>query len=80
MRICDELESEEVELSRAWTAAQLQSLSSMRPAKMNSLSSPPVVAGWTSKSSSSQLTIEESVNPLVSVRDVRDIEPTVCDT
>jgi hypothetical protein len=42
-------------------AAQEQSLSSMRPAKINSLSSPPTVAGWMSKSSSSQFTIVESV-------------------
>jgi hypothetical protein len=43
-------------------AAQEQSLSSMRPAKMNSLSRPPVWAGWVSKSSSSQLTMDESIH------------------
>ena len=59
-RICEESESEEAELSRAWTAAQEQSLSSMRPAKINSLSRPPRWAGWMSNSSSSQLTIVES--------------------
>lgn len=41
-------------------AAQLQSLSSILPAKMNSWSRPPVRAGCVSKSSSSQLTMLES--------------------
>ena len=61
MRIWDEEETEGEELRRAWTAAQEQSLSSIRPAKMNSLPRPPVCAGWVSKSSSSQLTMVESV-------------------
>lgn len=45
IRICEEVFREEFELSRAWIAAQEHSLSSMRPAKMNSRSRPPVVAG-----------------------------------
>ena len=47
----------EVEARRASMAAKEQSLSSMRGAKMNSLSRPPSWAGWVSKTSSSQLMI-----------------------
>jgi len=64
----DEGEEEEgwlvEEARRASMAEKEHSLSSMRPAKMNSLSSPPSCAGWVSKSSSSQFTIVLSATPL----------------
>lgn len=48
------------EAMRASIAEKAHNLSSMRPAKMNSLSRPPSWAGWVSKSSNSQFTIEPS--------------------
>ena len=48
---------ESLEARRASMAEKEQSLSSTRPAKMNSLSSPPSWAGCVSNSSSSQFTI-----------------------
>ena len=50
-------EEDSEDARRASMAAKEQSLSSSRPAKMNSLSNPPSCAGWVSNSSSSQLMI-----------------------
>lgn len=54
---------EEEDSMRASMAAKEQSLSSMRPAKMNSLSRPPSWAGWMSKTSRSQFRMFSSIAP-----------------
>jgi len=56
-------EEEEEDSMRASMAAKEQSLSSMRPAKINSLSRPPSWAGWVSKTSRSQLRMFSSIAP-----------------
>lgn len=55
-----EEEGEEAAM-RASMAAKEHTLSSMRPAKMNSLSRPPSCAGWVSKTSRSQFMMLSSV-------------------
>lgn len=72
--------SEPLDEINASMAAKEHSLSSTRPAKMNSFSKPPSWAGWVSKSSSSQLMIVLSMEVCQSIGWYRTRGmPTVCD-